>query len=615
MIVPMKKAVIVVQAKDSRDCLDKLRFLGVLHIEHAQAPRSNDISLLIEEASLAEQAVNILSGVKISRQASIKERKSPEGKFVSQHIIDLCKRKDQLSQYLVSLSIQIKQYAKWGDFDPRAFAALAEKNIFAGIYQIPCRQIKQIAENIAVNILSSKGGIANCLLVSDRKMNIGFKEISLPSMSLAQMRERREHDLQAIRHLEEQLAQQLVYLQGLKENLAELRRKLEFQQAFAGMGQAEELVYICGYIPFDKTHALSCQAKQSQWAITVTEPRETDIVPTLIRNPRWISLASPVFKFLEVTPEYREWDISPVFIFFFSLFFGMLIGDAGYGIVYMLLTFWAQKKSGGKARCCPVPAINLTDGEKTQKRDSPALFQKEAGSVFFLFYLLSLCAIIWGLLTGTFFGQDWFLKIGYKPLVPALNNLNSIQAFCFFVGALHLSVAHIWRAVIKLPSAAFLAEVGWICVIWSVFLLAKMLILGDAFPAFGRGLIITGVSLVVLFNNPQKNIFKIFNVDLITLALGLISSFGEVVSYIRLFAVGLAGVAIADAFNAMAAGIGFGSAKAILASVFVIMLGHILCLVLGPLSVLVHGIRLNLLEFSGHANISWSGVAYKPFKE
>ena len=91
-----------------------------------------------------------------------------------------------------------------------------------------------------------------------------------------------------------------------------------------------------------------------------------------------------------------------------------------------------------------------------------------------------------------------------------------------------------------------------------MFLLAKMLILGEPLPVFGPGLIISGISLVVLFNNPQKNILRIFNVDLITLALSLISSFGEVVSYIRLFAVGMAGVAIADAFNAMAASIGVG---------------------------------------------------------
>lgn len=589
MIVPMKKAVVVIQAKDSLSAVSSLRSLGVLHIEHEQSPKGRDVNSLLETIASFNQALSILSGIKIKPEYVVIAKEATAGREVSRQIIDLYKHKEQLLEYFRALSLRIKQYEQWGDFDPQAFADLAQKNIFAGLFPIPLKQLSCLSEDIVVSKLSVKGGVANCLLLRRGGIiDIGIKEIPLPQMSLVQMLKRREQDGQAIRDIEQELADHLGYVVSLNKIKSGLQKELEFQEALSGMGQAETLVYISGYIPWDSTEKLICRARQEQWAMAITEPLETDSVPTLIRNPRWIAVVSPIFKFLEVFPEYREWDISPVFIFFFSLFFGMLIGDAGYGTIYMLLTFWAHKKTGAKLK------------DKT---------------IFFLFYLLSLCAIIWGLLTGTFFGQEWFLKIGYKPLVPALNNLSSIQAFCFFVGALHLSVAHIWRAVIKLPSVAALADVGWICVIWSVFLLAKMLILGALFPSFGAGLIITGISLVVLFNSPQKNLLKILNVDLITLALGLISSFGEVVSYIRLFAVGMAGVAIADAFNAMAAGIGVGSAGAILTSVFVVMLGHVLCLVLGPLSVLVHGIRLNLLEFSGHANISWSGMAYKPFKE
>lgn len=586
--MPMKKAVVVTQAKDSPGAVNSLRALGVLHIEHQQPPQAKDLNSLLETIALFDQALSILSGIKIEPGYIPINKEAADGREVVRHIIDLYKHREQLTEYFRAIAMRIKQYEEWGDFDPQGFADLAKDNIFAGLYRIPLKQFDSLPEDIVVSKLCVKGGIANCILLRRSIIDIGIKEIPLPQMSLAQMLKRREEDGRIIRDIELELTDFLGYAASLNKNKIGLQKELEFQEALSGMGQVETLSYVSGYIPFDSAEKLACLARQEQWALAITEPGETDGVPTLIRNPRWISVVSPIFKFLEIFPAYREWDISPVFIFFFSLFFGMLIGDAGYGAIYMLLTFWMHKKTGAHVK------------DKT---------------VFFLFYLLSLCAIIWGLLTGTFFGQEWFLKIGYKPLVPALNNLDTIQGFCFFIGALHLSVAHIRRAVIKLPSVAALADLGWICVIWPVFLLAKMLILGAQFPAFGSWLIISGISLIVLFNNPQKNILKIFNVDLITLALGLISSFGEVVSYIRLFAVGMAGVAIADAFNAMAAGIGVGSAPAILTSVFVVMLGHALCLVLGPLSVLVHGIRLNLLEFSGHANISWSGTAYKPLKE
>jgi len=84
---------------------------------------------------------------------------------------------------------------------------------------------------------------------------------------------------------------------------------------------------------------------------------------------------------------------------------------------------------------------------------------------------------------------------------------------------------------------------------------------------------------------------------------------------VRLFAVGLAGVAIADTFNAMAKGIVGDNIFTLIAGIFIILAGHGLNLMLGPMSVLVHGVRLNVLEFSGHANVTWSGFAYKPLKE
>ena len=91
------------------------------------------------------------------------------------------------------------------------------------------------------------------------------------------------------------------------------------------------------------------------------------------------------------------------------------------------------------------------------------------------------------------------------------------------------------------------------------------------------------------------------------------NNFTDVVSYVRLFAVGLAGVAIADAFNVMAFGSAAKGIGAIIGGVLILIAGHTLNFVLGPMSVLVHGVRLNVLEFCSHANVSWSGFAYKPF--
>ncbi len=588
MIVPMKKAVVITQAKDSLAALNKLRSIGVLHVQHEQLPEGKDIIALREEIALFNQALSILSGIKIEPKSAPADKEAIDGQFICRHIIDLSKRKEQLTEYLRSLSILIKQYEEWGDFNPQEFTDLTGENIFAGLYQIPLKQLKQLGDDIAVGKLSVKGGIASCLLVSRKKIDIGLKEIPLPRMGLADMRKRSKQDSQVIENIEQQLIGQVGYQAGLNKVKSGLEKELEFQEAFSGMGQAEMFSYIGGYIPFDSVEKLTRQAKQEQWALRIDEPGEDDNIPVLLRNPAWVSIISPIFKFLEILPGYRELDISLPFLIFFSIFFGILIGDAGYGLVYFLITFFLHQRA-----------------RKNKK--------KTGG--FFLFYILSFCAIIWGVCTGTFFGHEWVLKAGYKPLVPALNDEKALQRFCFFLGALHLSIAHIWRAILKSPALSALADVGWTCVLWSSFFIARMLILGDAFPFFVKWLLIAGITLVILFTSPQKNILKGIGQGLGTLALSLMNNFTDVVSYIRLFAVGLAGVAIADAFNAMAASTMSNNVFALAMSALVVLVGHTLGVVLGPVAVLVHGVRLNVLEFAGHVNVSWSGQNYKPLKE
>ena len=121
--------------------------------------------------------------------------------------------------------------------------------------------------------------------------------------------------------------------------------------------------------------------------------------------------------------------------------------------------------------------------------------------------------------------------------------------------------------------------------------------------------------LVLFFTNPRKNIIKGIGQGLGNLLLNLINNFTDIVSYIRLFAVGLATVAVADSFNKMAMEVGFGSLAAGLLTAFILLLGHSLNILLGPMSILVHGVRLNVLEFCNHLDIKWSGFSYRPLKE
>ena len=366
-----------------------------------------------------------------------------------------------------------------------------------------------------------------------------------------------------------------------------LKKEIEFRQVVSGMGTEGAIGYVTGYIPSDREEHLFTEARSRKWGIVVSEPSDDDNVPTLLRNPAWVDRIKPVFELLGLTPGYRELDVSMPFLVFLSIFFGILIGDAGYGLVYILITLVVQKKL---------------------KPDA------ELRTTFSLFYLLGSCAIVWGVLTGTFFGQTWLSNLGFRPLVPQLNDANVMQTFCFFLGALHLSFAHSWRAYLKFPSLTALADAGWICVLWTAFFVARTLILGDVFPSWGVWLFASGIVLVILFTNPQARVLRGIGEGLGTVALSLMNNITDVISYIRLFAVGLAGLAIAETTNTLASGFGEG-VVALVAGAAIILFGHSLNIILGPMSVLVHGIRLNVLEFSGHANVTWSGFTFEPFKE
>jgi V/A-type H+-transporting ATPase subunit I len=588
MIVPMKKVSIIVQSKDAASTTERLRSLGALHIEHQRTPKGEDVDAIRGDIALIGRAAGVLS-----REEFLKTPVSePSGeivdwRFSAKHVIDAWKRLDQAQEYARNLKDLIATWKPWGDFDPRGIKSLTEKNTFIKLYQIPVRDMKKLPSGLIIKRLFTVRGIVHCAVISDKEFDIPFKKLALPKLSLREMHLRLDESRRVIEWIKEDIKKHLCYCPVFNRIKVSLEKELEFNETLRGMGQSGEIVYLKGYIPNDGADNLLSEAKKNRWGIIITEPSEEDNVPTLIRNPRWVSIIAPVFKMMEVFPGYKELDMSFWFLIFFSIFFGMLIGDAGYGAIFFALTLFARIKFGRRVK------------DK---------------SVFILFYLLSSCAIIWGALSGTFFGQQW-LPQTVKPLIPALRNSKDVQAFCFFLGAVHLSIAHLWRVIVKLPSFKALADIGWTLILWGAFFLAKMLILGDSFPEFGKWLFIAGALFVVLFTNPSRNVLKGISSGVGGLLLNLVNSFTDVVSYIRLFAVGLATVAIADAFNEMALGIGYNSFLTGAATAFILLVGHALNMVLGPLAILVHGLRLNVLEFSGHLDVKWGGFSYKPLKK
>jgi V/A-type H+-transporting ATPase subunit I len=565
-----------------------LRTLGVLHVEHQNLPQSRDISALQENVALINSSFDIVNQA-ITLEKNIQPQKKISGDWlaVATHIIKLGKRQEQLESSSGNIISQINEWERWGDLDLHQIQHLSENGIFLKLYQVPVKEIQSFPDDVVVKTIFIANDIAHCAAISRRQFECAFNEVLPPKHSVSLQKKELAQARKDMEMIKSEIIQSACFYEDLSGVKEKLEKEIEFRQVISGMGKDGAISYVTGYIPFDMEGFLVATARSRKWGIVITEPSEGDNVPTLLRNPRWVNRIKPVLGLLGLTPGYRELDVSTLFLVFFSIFFGILIGDAGYGLVYILITLGLQK---------------------TMKQTT------EMKTTISLFYLLGSCAIVWGIMTGTFFGQAWLLHLGYKPLVPQLNDPNFMQTFCFCLGALHLSIAHSWRAYLKFPSLAALADVGYICILWTAFFVARTLILGEPFPALGIWLVATGVVLVILFTNPQRNMLRAIGEGLGTIVLSFMNNITDVISYVRLFAVGLAGLAIAETTNTLASGLGNG-VVALVGGVVIILIGHSLNIILGLMSVLVHGVRLNVLEFSGHANVTWSGVAFEPLKE
>lgn len=579
MIVAMKKATVVVQSKDAETTLKSLRQLGVLHVECQAVADGDEVSKLKHKMTRIVESIAALADIKYQRSLEGQEEE------ISKDILVRLEEKEILEEQIKKRQKDIDYWQDWGDFDPKIMEEFKKKNLWVKLARIYSKEKKQIPQGIAVETLFKKGGVLYCVLICRDDKKLPFDVLEPPKISLNSMLKEQEIQQKRIQDLEKQITGYAKYKKALFGYFERLKSVLEFQEVWASMGKDELLSYLRGYIPHNLVSLLEKRAKREQWGLLIEEPNPEDNPPTLIKNPQWIEMIKPVFDMIKALPGYKELDISLWFLLFFSIFFGMLIGDFGYGAIVFGINFYVHRK-----------LKNRIEGQ----------------SIFYLTYILGVCAMVWGLLTGTFFGQDW-LPAWFKPLMPSLTESKNAQALCFLIGAIHLSIAHLWRGIIKFPHLKALSEIGWICLLWGGFFLARFLILGETFPNFAKWFFIVGASLIVLFAIPVKNPLKSVGFGARELLLNAVNSFTDIVSYIRLFAVGTATVAVADAFNQMAVSIEGGFFGG-LVTVLVLIFGHTLNMLLGAMSVLVHGVRLNLLEFSSHLNMEWAGVPYQPFQ-
>ncbi len=623
MIVPMKKVSLVVLDRYKDSALKKLRSLGLVHIEQMQG-NSEKLSEVKEKYSRLELASILLSDVKVDKKKMpAKVSLSVEEASVkAEEAVNLFESKKNFTEELSNAVKENERLSQWGGVTPEDFEYLAQKGMYLSMYEIPSDSYAKISEAVKTIYVSGTKSLIRFLTVCETKEKPeGLPPeaylVPMPDISTKDIEDNIASYKNELADIDSDIISATAYLPSIKEAMKVYEKDIEFENIYSGMEiDAEEtahaITWLTGYIPCQDAQKITDLSKQERWACLLSDPNEDDDVPTKLNNNKIVSLIYPVTDFLGTVPGYREYDISGWFLLFFSIFFGMIFGDGGYGILLLVTGLI-------------IVFMSIIKGKKT-------------APMMLLLCLLGFSTFAWGTITCTWFGIDYtklpqiLVNMSFTPLSNAnpdkASLTQNIKIFCFSLALLQLSVAHIKGIIKNRKTLKCLGEAGSLAMLWGIFYVVLYIVVDkqrfamdiDLFgisisnlvlPAIGGGFLLS-----FIFSNYDGSIIKSILASLqniISVLLGVVNIFSDIVSYIRLWAVALAGGAISETINMMAGPMLGGAIM--FAGIILLVFGHGLNMVLNVLSVLVHGVRLNTLEFTSHLGMSWSGYSYKPFRD
>lgn len=586
MIVPMKKVTLLTLAAHRDKTLDALRELGILHVTPLKPVITGDVE---STRRTLEEARTVYST--LARLTSGK-RPSPDSKFPTtpdraclEEGARLMARTRDRTEHLQRLSHTITELSPLGDFSLAQLRELTARGLCVQLFKASAKAKIAIPDDVVQLELSRDNKTVHFALIGTRGWTPPEAvELPLPERALCDVI--RDRDRLTAEQTADNiaLAELGAHLPQIAKAVDALVDRLHWLQARDGMTAEGPLLLMQGFMPTNKLPALQAEAQREAWGWLAEEPAENDPVPTLIDSPRWFRPIHLMFDLLGMLPGYKEVDVSPVFLVFFTLFFAMLVGDAVYGLLFLGLTLLLKMKW------------------KTAPKNMVPLLA-----------ILSCGTLVWGVLTGSYLGLDVLSGPLKRLRIGWLLDTTQIQTFCFMVGSIHMTIAHAWNVARLRKHWTALSHIGWIGSCWAMYALANYLVLGLPLRP-GTGILLgLSIFLILGFTVPLHEMKKEF-ASLVTLPLSIIGNFGDVVSYLRLYLVGSASVVLIQAFNDIAFPKGAAGIVALLGGALIVFAVHVLNILLSTLAVLVHGVRLNALEFSTHMGIQWLGRNYDPFR-
>ena len=612
MITKMKKLALLVYHKEYAAFLEKLREVGVVHIQEREsgAVESPEMEQKLSAAARYTRIVKRL-------EACATETHEPAGEVSSAAAImdkveTLVADIEQHKALQQVLDKDIATLEPWGNFDYSNVEKLQEAGYELKFFVTSAKSYQSEWESDYNAILVTEKQSRNyfvTLTPQGTTIDIDAEPAKLPTASLTALENELATVNARIEELEKELAQ--VAQSGLntvKAAQEAQKRDIEFTKVMLGGEKVsgDKLVMLEGWVPEESVDSLKAMLDKSGAFYELRAARRGDNFPVKLKNNAFTRMYEVLTKMYGM-PSGTDFDPTPIVAPFFSLFFAFCMGDAGYGLLMVLFGFLLKKK-----------------------------LSKNLAGMMNLVITLGIFTTVMGALLGTFFGMSLleftgipqsireFIIAGNVEVMGATYDKQMLLALG--IGVLHISIAMTVKAINSTVFFGFkesLSAWGWWLVVVGGVIVGTLTFLSVIPAGISKWVFIAvggvGALGIYVLNNLRRNILVNIGAglwDTYNMASGLL---GDILSYIRLFALGLAGGMLGATFNSLALMVvdgaeGFGSVIGWIGFGLIILVGHTLNIAMSCLSAFVHPLRLTFVEYFKNAGYDGKGEEYKPFK-
>jgi len=568
-IVPLNKITLCGLDDEKDAVLGALQSLGLVHLVPLGPPPAEPEKAAAGHAEEAVRALKHLSETPVKRRPLRRDHGFDMDQAVEQVLANQEALRD-LADQLDELQHRIEEREPWGDFSVPDRESLGGQWLW--FYVLPLRKLVDIPTDMAFELVHRDNRFAYVVVVSPQEppaeaMPVARSDIgTAPLSDLLRERDQLENAL-ADRHAERESLTRWLFL--MRNSLALADDRAALRLAGEQTIDRDGVFVVQGWVPVQAVAQIEAFAADRRLAVVVEAPGPTEEPPTLLANPRQFVGGEDVVTFFKAPP-YQAWDPSiPVFISF-AVFFAMIMADAGYALCFgaIVILSWRALNRSPMGRRLKTLGIAVT-----------------AASILF------------GALVGSWFGMapPPDSPLGRLQILD-MNDFAANMQLSIIVGVLHVCIANAAIAW-SLPTwRRRLPPIGWVAAI------TGGLILWLGLTWLGTTLLVGGLAIAAVFASTrpltdwQSGLMRVFDgcLELFRVT----SAFGDILSYLRLFALGLAGTSLALTFNQLADDVtqalpGMG----LLLAILILLAGHLLNFALCLMSGVVHGLRLCFIEF------------------